>query len=237
MASSELGPARLTRTQCVQLKDAQPDRHAWALASPHHARVRAESDQGPSLLGSCSGCLGSAPALTGASGGREPLGLRWARHPLPPRARASARDPAAAVTVAALRLPPAPLRVEPTVCGSGELPGAGAPPHAGDPCGAGRWEGLASFAAARGEQLRTCGSWGAGTRWGHGWWLTPWRAGREKEASAASFTSQTRSHPGGPDPQGPRAGGTLEETHWIRDLLLHRLIGTSTVTLSGLSSL
>lgn len=136
----------------MQLKDAQPDRHAWALASPQPRTcmglkltraVLAWRTQRLPVVCSCT---------DGRRGGPGARGLRGARQPLPSGARASARDPAAAVTVAAPRLPPAPgccrhppapLRVALTGRGSGERPGPGCRPRAEDPLRDGRWEGLA----------------------------------------------------------------------------------------------
>lgn len=122
-----------------------------------------------------------------------------------PRARASARDPAAAVTVAAPRLPPAPLRIEPTACGSGELPGARAPLHAGDPLRAGRWEGLTSFVATRGgaQHLRPLGSRDSAGPWPVADSWATWE-GEWSQWSRLGFPDSQRHW--GPDPQGRRAG-------------------------------
>lgn len=91
---------------------------------------------------------------------RAPLGAgspgpRGARQALPSGARASARDPAAAVTVAVPRLPPAlvaaaarqhPCAPHPKAAGKGSTRAPGPPPRAGDPPSTRHWEGSASRA-------------------------------------------------------------------------------------------
>lgn len=77
---SELGPASLEGAQCVQLKDAQPDGHAWALASP---RYGAETDQGAIAAWQAHRLPVVCPSTDGHRRGPGALGLGGARQPLP----------------------------------------------------------------------------------------------------------------------------------------------------------
>lgn len=207
---SELGPASPEAAQCVQLKDAQPGGHAWALASPRHAtRVYgAETDQGAIPAWQLTGCQGFAPAPTGAAGGREPRASAGRGSPSPPSPRFRQRLGGGCDRGLCLELPPpppAPLRAHSQAAGvaSTRPQGFGVWRETLSERDAGRGWLVLRFASARDGPLGTCGLRGAGTPRGRGRWLPPRRAGRENPASAsgASFLSLTRGDTGGPDPQ------------------------------------
>lgn len=194
-------------------------------------RARVGSDLSPPRVGSGLKLPRGHPCLAGAATARDLLhqrpapqragspGPRRARQPLPSRARASARDPAAAVTVAEPRLPPAPgscrhppapLHAAPTGRAKGLLPGPRAsathqrPPRSWTLGGVGQFR----VAPARDGPLGTCGRSGIRTWRGQGRRPPPRRAGRENRVSGGSFLSQSRSDRGGPDPLA-QTGGTL----------------------------